>query len=144
MHRSIFLLCAVGALGGCGQSGGNDASQTAVNAGTTATAPTEKRSPYCFFKNEETKGWKAAVGKDAKVTVTGKAHVKDSRYKPELGQPEVTGTSAEVRPTISVNTGYASPDNWWDVSFAIPDSTAVDHVNVRCGSKTLAELAVKR
>jgi hypothetical protein len=144
MHRSIFLLCAAATLCGCGQSDGNDARQTAVNAASTATASTEKRSPYCFFKDEETKGWKASVGKDGNVTVTGKAHVKDSRYKPELGQPEVTGSRAEVRPTIGVNTSYASPDNWWDVSFAIPDSSAVNHVKVLCGSKTLAELVLKR
>ena len=33
-------------------------------------------------------------------------------------------------------------DNWWDVSFAIPGSAAVDTVEVKCGKKTFAELKV--
>ena len=139
MHRTILLLCTTAALTACNQSADN-----AANATADKVAPKEKRSPYCFFKDEETKGWKAAVDKTGNVTVTGKAHVKDARYKAELGQPEVTGASAEVWPTITVNTGYASPDNWWDVSFTIPDSAAVESVTVRCGRKTMASLAVRR
>ncbi len=139
MYRTILLLCTTAALTACNQSADNAANETA-----NTVAPKEKRSPYCFFKDEEAKGWKAAVDKTGNVIVTGKAHVKDARYKAELGQPKVTGTSAELWPTITVNTGYASPDNWWDVSFIIPDSAAVESVTVRCGRKTMASLAVKR
>jgi hypothetical protein len=139
MRRAILLLCTTAALVACSQSADNAANSTA-----NTVAPKEKRSAYCFFKDEETKGWKAAVDKTGNVTVTGRAHVKDARYKPELGQPKVTATSAEVSPTIAVNTGYASPDNWWDVSFAIPGSAAVESVTVSCGRKTMAELTVKR
>jgi hypothetical protein len=139
MRRTILLLCTTAALAAC-----NQAVDNAANATANTAAPKEKRSAYCFFKDEETKGWKAAVDKTGNVTVTGKARVKDARYKPEIGQPKVTGTIAEVSPTITVNTGYASPDNWWDVSFTIPGSAAVDSVTVSCGRKTMAALTVKR
>lgn len=139
MRRQILLSAAV-VLASCNQAVDNMASNVAAN--DTASKP--KRSAYCFFKDEETKGWKASLDKDGNVTVTGKAHVKDARYKAELGQPEVTGTNAELSPTIAPNTGYASPDNWWDVSFTIPNSAAVANIAVRCGRKTVAELTVKR
>ena len=140
MRRKLFLLCAVGALASCNQPAEN----AATNATAKASNAGEKRSAYCFFKDEETKEWEASLDKSGNVTVTGKAHVKDSRYKPEFGQPQVSGTSAELWPTISVNSGYASPDNWWNVSFTIPNSTAVQTVAVRCGRKTVAQLSVKR
>ena len=140
MRRKLFLLCAAGALVSCNESAEN----AATNATASASKAGEKRSAYCFFKDEETKDWKASLDKSGNVTVVGRAHVKDSRYKPELGQPQVSGTTAELRPTISVNSGYASPDNWWDVSFTIPNSTAVATVAVRCGRKTMAQLSVKR
>ena len=139
MHRKI-LLGAAALLASCNQAADNSASNVAANV----SAPKPKRSAYCFFKDEETKGWKASVDKTGNVTVSGKAHVKDARYKADLGQPEVTGTSAELRPTIAPNTGYASPDNWWDVRLTIPNSVAVRNVAVRCGRKTVAELTVKR
>jgi hypothetical protein len=140
MNGRFLVLGIAATLASCGQATDNGASNAAAD--TSAAKP--KHGSYCFFKDEETKGWKAALDKSGNVTVTGKAHVKDARYKPQLGQPEVTGTSAELWPTISPNTGYASPDDWWDVSFTIPNSTAVESVNVRCGSKTMAELTVKR
>ena len=140
MREGLLLLGAAAALASCQQAVDN----TATNTAAKAAAPEKKHSAYCFFKDEEAKGWKASLDKSGNVTVTGKAHVKDSRYKPELGQPEVTGTSAELWPTIVVNPGYASPDNWWDVSFTIPDSAAVANVTVRCGRKTMAQLTVNR
>ncbi len=139
MRGDILLGVAV-LLASCDQAANNSASNVAANL----SAPKRKHAAYCFFKDEETKGWKAALDKSGNVTVSGKAHVKDARYKAELGQPEVAGTSAELRPTIAPNTGYASPDNWWDVSLTIPNSTAVTNVAVRCGRKTVAELTVKR
>jgi hypothetical protein len=140
MREKILLLGAAAALASCNQAANDGGGDAAANV-----APAKpKQSSYCFFKDEETKGWKASVDKSGNVTVTGKAHVKDARYTAGLGQAEVTGTRAELRPTIAPNTGYASPDNWWDVSFTIPNSGAVENVAVHCGSKTLAQLTVKR
>lgn len=139
MHRKI-LSGAAALLASCNQAADNSAS----NVTAKVSAPKPKHGTYCFFKDEETKGWKASVDKNGNVTVTGKAHIKDARYKADLGQPEVAGTSAELWPTIAPNTGYASPDNWWDVGLTIPNSAAVTSVAVRCGSKTVAELTVKR
>lgn len=141
MCGRILLLGAAVALASCDRSAENAASNAAANG---AVAAKKKHSAYCFFKNEETKDWKTSLDKGGNVVVTGRAHVKDPRYKPELGQPEVTGTSAELWPTLIVNTGYASPDNWWDVSFTIPNSAAIENVAVQCGRKTLAQLTVKR
>ena len=78
------------------------------------------------------------------VTVTGKAHVKDARYRPELGAAQVEGAKAVVSPTIAPNSGYASPDNWWDVTATIPAGSGVETVTVQCGVKALAELTVRR
>ena len=144
MRRPILTLCATAALAGCNQAAENRATSNVANASANSTAASGRRSAYCFFKDEEAKSWKAALDKSGNVTVSGKAHVKDPRYKPELGQPKVTGSSAEVWPTISVNSGYASPDKWWDVSFTVPNSSSVDKVSVRCGRKIMAELTVKR
>ena len=140
MRPILFVPCAAAMLAACGQ----EADDGAGNAVANTSAASEKRPAYCFFKSAETKAWKASLERSGDVTISGKAHVKDARYKPELGQPKVTGTSAEVWPTIAVNTGYASPDNWWDVNFTIPGSSAVESVVVRCGKKTLAELKVRR
>jgi hypothetical protein len=55
----------------------------------------------------------------------------------------VTGTTAEITPTIAQNdTGYAAPENWWEVTSAIPNSAAVDSVKITCGPRTLADLKV--
>ena len=55
----------------------------------------------------------------------------------------VTGASAELSPTITINdTGFAAVDNWWDVSATIPNSAAVNSVTVSCGARTLAKLEV--
>jgi hypothetical protein len=140
MRGSLILGVAM-ALASCNQAADNSASNAVVNV----AAAKPKHSSYCFFKDEEAKGWKASLDKNGNVTVVGKMHVKDARYKAELGEPEVTGARAELWPTIVANdTGFASPDNWWDVRFTIPNSAAVTSVAIRCGSKTKAELTVKR
>lgn len=139
--RGKILLGAAALLASCNQAADN----SATNAAANVSKPKPKHGGYCFFKDEETKGWKASVDKSGNVTVTGKAHIKDARYKADLGQPEVAGTSAELWPTIVPNdTGYASPDNWWDVGLTIPNSADVTNVAVRCGRKTVAKLTVKR
>jgi hypothetical protein len=141
MRREILLLGTLAALASCDQAADNGAGNVAGNA----AAAKPKHGSYCFFRDEEAKGWKTSFDRSGNVTVAGKMHVKDARYKAELGQAEVTGTSAELWPTLVVNdTGYASVDNWWEVRFTIPNSAAVTTVAIRCGSKTKAELSVKR
>jgi len=51
----------------------------------------------------------------------------------------------EIAPTVAQNdTGYAAPEDWWDIKTTIPASAAVTTVNVKCGEKTLASLQVPR
>ncbi|MEA3067969.1 MAG: hypothetical protein QOK41_1376 [Sphingomonadales bacterium] len=140
MRKSITLLCAAAALASCSQSGDQAANQPAAKAAAAAKKP---KPAYCFFKDSETKSWAASRGKDGNIVVQGKVYREDSRYKALLGPPTVTGTDAEVAPTITVNdTGFAAPDNWWDITATIPDSAGVTDVTVRCGAKTLTELKV--
>jgi hypothetical protein len=141
MRGAIVALCAVLGVAGCGQS----ASEATAKSEASAAPAKPKRPAYCFFKDEETKGWSASVDAAGNVTVKGKAHIKDSRYSAQLGTAEIEGTAARIAPSISPNTtGYASPDNWWDVKATIPQSAAVDTVIVECGKKQLAELKVTR
>ena len=138
MRTPLVLLGVAALLGGCGKSD-DVANQAATNA-----AQPKKRPAYCFFKDSETKGWAASRGKDGNITVKGKAYRQDSRYQAVLGPPDVSGTTATIAPTITQNmTAYGAEDDWWDVTATIPNSSAVDTVNVTCGDKTLATLAVK-
>jgi hypothetical protein len=133
-HFAIVLVAA--GLAGCGQSADEQAANQA------AAAPKEK-TPYCFFKDEEAKGWAASTDKDGNVVVSGKLYREDARYKALLDKPKVTGATAEVWPTVGQNdTGFAAEGNWWNVKLAIPGSAAVTKVNVRCGAKTFASLDV--
>jgi hypothetical protein len=137
MPRFILFVVGAAALTACGQS--NDTSPT----NQTAVAQPKKKPAYCFFKDDELKGWTAKRGKDGNITVTGKAHVKDPRYKPMLNPATVSGTSAEITPTIGQNdTGYGAQDDTWGVSVTIPNSAAVTTVMVTCGDKTAATLTV--
>ena len=137
--RRTFLLVSALALAGCGQSGdGASANEAAANA-----VQPKKKPAYCFFKDAETKAWAASRDKDGNIVVKGKAYRSDPRYKAVLNPATVTGTSAELSPTISQNdTGYAAPENWWDVSETIANSAGIDTVKVSCGAKTLADLKV--
>ena len=139
MRTSIILACAAAGLSACGQSTGNEAAnQAAANA-----AQPKKKAAYCFFKDSEIKSWAASRGKDGNVVVKGKAYREDSRYRAVFGEPTVTGTIAEIAPTLQQNdTGYGAPENWWDMTATIPNSAAVDTVDVKCGDKTIAELKV--
>ena len=142
MRKSIILLGAAAGLAGCGQSSENAA---ANNAAANSAATEAQRPAYCFFKKEETKGWAAKVDKDGNVVVSGKAYRSDGRYKAELQPATVSGSTAEVSPTITVNdTGYAASENWWDLSETIPNSQSVTSVDVKCGADTIATLTVPR
>ena len=137
--RYLVIAIAAALIAGCGSSASeNAANQTAANA-----VQPKKKIPYCFFKDSETKGWAASRGKDGNVVVEGKVYREDSRYKALLGPADVTGTTAQLAPTITVNdTGFAAPDNWWVVTATIPNSAAIDTVRVTCGADTIAELKV--
>jgi hypothetical protein len=142
MRKSIILICTAAGLAACSQSADNPAANTV--AANTAAAVTPKPA-YCFFKDSETKGWKAALDKSGNVVVSGKAYREDPRYKAVLSPATVSGTTAEVAPTIAQNdTGFASPDNWWAVTQTLANSQAVETVTVKCGDKTIASLKVPR
>src|SRR3954454_10152706 len=139
MRQLMLALSAAAVLAGCGQSGSEPAATQAANSAAPAV------HHFCFYKPEETKGWKIAADGKGNVTIIGKAHIKDSRYKAELGQPEVDGANATLWLSMQPNmTGDGGVDDWWDVSFTIPNASAIDTVAVRCDDKrTLATLAVK-
>lgn len=139
-----FAFVAFGAVAGLTACGQPAAEKEAANEAAANTAAPE-RPAYCFFKDNETKGWAAKADKSGNVVVTGKAYRSDARYQVVLQPAKVEGTTAEISPTIQQNqTGFAAPDNWWDVTQTIPDSGAVTDVLVTCGGKTIAELAVPR
>ena len=139
--RQSIILGAAAALAACGQS----SDQTAADNSAANSAVEKPRPAYCFFKDAETKGWKGEVDKDGNVVVSGKAYREDARYKAVLGPATVSGANAEIAPTITANdTGFAAPDNWWDVTATIPNSQAVDTVTVKCGADTLAIIRLIR
>lgn len=145
MPKSIVpMLASAAVLSACGSH--NSADNSTSNAAASNTAAAEKPRPaYCFFKDSDTKGWKAAADKDGNVVVTGKAYDEDRRYKAVLGPATVSGTASQIAPTVAPNdTGYGAADNWWDIKAAIPNSQAVTSVTVTCGEKTVATLEVPR
>ena len=137
--RTIIILLSASLLASCGSGA------SAPDGNQIAAAKPKEKPRYCFFKQDGTRDWKAAVDKQGNVVVTGKAFRQDGRYKAVLGEPKVTGTSAEVWPSVAANdTGFSTADGWWEVSAIIPDSAGVDSVAVRCGKRTLAQLKVPR
>lgn len=149
MRKLIVPLCALG-LAACDASPtGPSTNQPAIvanaatNASTGSVPPRNKRPAFCFFKDSETTGWSASRDGQGNVVVKGRAYRSDPRYKAELGPAEVSGTAATISPTISQNSGYASPDNWWDITATIPDSRRVQTVKIECGRKTLAKLGLE-
>ena len=140
--RKSFIMLTVAVLAGCGQSPDKSGVEKAP---ANETPKASKPAAYCFFKDQETKGWKASVDKDGNVTVSGKAYRQDSRYKALLSPATVSGSTAEIAPTITQNdSAYGAPDDWWDVTETIPDSKAVETVVVKCGTETIATLSVPR
>ncbi len=135
--RKLFLLLSAAALGACGQHNDNGATNQA------AAQPKKPKPPYCFFKDSETKEWKASRDKEGNIVVKGRAFRLDSRYRAVIGKIDVAPAKIVVWPTIEQNdTGYGAPDNWWDVKVAIPNSATIDSVEVHCGGKTVAQLKV--
>ena len=150
MRKQIMPLCAALGLAACGSAGDNATEQAPANqamsenvTATAATAKPKKRPGYCFFKDSETAGWSASRDRQGNVVVKGRAFRSDPRYKAELGPADISGTLATISPTISQNSGYASPGNGGDVAATIPDSRQVETVKVECGTKILAELGVQ-
>lgn len=138
MRGLMLALGATTLLAGCGESTSEPAANGAANAAKPAV------HHFCFFKPEETKGWAIKSDGTGNLIVSGKAHIKDSRYKADLGQPEVDGANATLWLSMQPNmSGYGGVDDWWDVSFTIPNAAAIQSVAVRCDDKrTLATLAV--
>jgi hypothetical protein len=140
MRRSVILLPALGVLAACNQA----ADQPAANATGNAAAPAKKPG-FCFFKPEEMKGWKACADAKGNITITGKAHVKDSRYVAQFGEPEIEGSTASLALTIAQNSGtYGATDDWWDLKATIPAKPALESVSVTCGGKAVADLPLKK
>ena len=135
----VFLGLAL-MLAGCGQ-------QQAGAGGNAAEPARHKSKPkpkYCFFKEAETSDWRAARDAAGNVVVTGRAYRSDPRYKATIAEMEVAGTTATVRPSITINdTGYAAPGDWWDLKATVPGSATVTVARVECGQRTLATLDVK-
>jgi len=137
MRKTALMLAAVAALAACGQ---RTDTQPATNLAENRVAGAQHPS-FCFFKDEETKGWAAKRAANGDVAVSGKAHVKDSRYVATLDSPEVSGTTAKLWLSINPNSGaYGAADDWWDVSSTISGSAAVSDVTVMCGPKPIAQL----
>ena len=137
MRKIIWTMGTALALAACGQPADQPAADVAA---TKATEP--KRPAYCFFKDGETEKWSAARDSTGNVVVKGRAFRSDPRYKAELAPAVVSGNAATVSPTIVQNSGYASPDNWWDVAATIPDSAGITKITVACGKTTLAEFSL--
>jgi len=141
MRKSILLLGVAAVLAGCGKSTDDNASANIA----TNNAAAEKPRAYCFFQDDQTKDWKVKTDKSGNVVVSGKAFRSDPRYRAILSPATVSGATAETSPTLVVNdTGFAAPENWWEVSQTIPDSAAITKVAVTCGGKTIADLEVPR
>jgi hypothetical protein len=139
--RNLIIVITVAALAACGQQ----PSQKDAETKTAAVEKAPERTPYCFFKDSEAKGWSASTDKQGNVVVKGKLYRQDSRYEAYLDKPKVNGTAAEVWPNIKQNTGaYGAENDWWPVSTTIPNSAAVNAVSVRCGGKVMASLDVPR
>jgi hypothetical protein len=91
------------------------------------------------------KAWKASTDAAGNITVTGKAHVKDSRYVAQFGEPEIEGSTASLALTIAQNSGtYGATDDWWDLKATIPANPALQSVSVTCGGKSVADLPLKK
>jgi len=139
MMKATLLSCAAILAAGCNQGGDAD-----TKSAQPEPPAKPKVSHYCFYKHDAQKDWSARRDADGNIVVTGKAHLDDRRYKGDLGQPEISGSTAKVWLTMTDNTSYAAPGNWWDVSFTIPNSAGVNEVTVNCDAeRQFADIKVK-
>jgi hypothetical protein len=135
--RQWILLLGAASLSACGQGGGNEAANQA------APAPKKEKPKYCFFKDADSKDWSASRGADGNIVLKGKLYRSDGRYMAVLGEPKINGSTVEYWPSVSNNTtGASMADGWWEVTATVPNSGAIDTVEVKCGQKTFAELKV--
>jgi hypothetical protein len=135
--RQWILLLGAASLSACGQGGGNEAANQA------APAAKKEKPKYCFFKDADSKDWSASRGADGNIALKGKLYRSDGRYMAVLGEPKINGSTAEYWPSVSNNTtGASMADGWWEVTATVPNSGAIDTVEVKCGQKTFAELKV--
>jgi hypothetical protein len=135
--RQWILLLGAASLSACGQGGGNEAANQA------APAPKKEKPKYCFFKDADSKDWSASRGADGNIALKGKLYRSDGRYMAVLGEPKINGSTVEYWPSVSNNTtGASMADGWWEVTATVPNSGAIDTVEVKCGQKTFAELKV--
>jgi hypothetical protein len=140
MKHTVYLLAgSFVLLAACGETTKpthND--EAAVNS-----AQPEKKPAYCFFKDDEMKGWKAARDRHGDISVDGQAHVKDPRYKATFGKVEVGPQKVILDLSITENDlGYAMRDNWWHVGMTAPNSASLTEAVVQCGDKIVADLKV--
>lgn len=137
-----FVICVGAALlaAACSEQ---PAQQPAAAEAANASAPQPKKAPHCFFKDKETEKWAVRV-QGANALVTGRAYRSDPRYKAVLLEPEVEGSVAVVRPSITINdTGFASEGNWWDVSATVP-AAGLERIEVRCGKTVVTSLELPK
>jgi hypothetical protein len=135
--RQWILLLGAASLSACGQGGGNEAANQA------APAPKKEKPKYCFFKDADSKDWSASRGADGNIALKGKLYRSDGRYMAVLGEPKINGSTVEYWPSVSNNTtGASMADGWWEVTATVPNSGAIDTVEVKCGQKTFADLKV--
>lgn len=138
MKRALCMLVGISStLASCGNSGESSADQKAV-----APAKPTKARAFCFFKDPEMKAWAATRDPEGNIVLSGKAHVKDSRYEAVMGPPEISGTTVNIAPTLNQNMGYEAPDDWWDLKTTIPGTAKVLKVTINCGARTVAALDV--
>ena len=137
MRSTLLIVAMVALLSGCDQT-----SETPPTANASKNEAAAVQHPsFCFFKDEETKGWAAKRAANGDVAVSGKAHVKDSRYQATLGSPDVSGSTAKLWLSINPNSGaYGAADDWWDVAATLPAAAGVTDVTVMCGPKAIAQL----
>lgn len=137
--RIVVLISAALVVAGCSQS----AETNATNVAASNASALAKKHAYCFFKDDEMKGWTASREPDGNIRINGKAHVKDPRYKAVIAQWAVGPKKVIVSPSITTNdTGYAKPDDWWDVTAAVPKTASLNAAEVQCGDKVVADLQV--
>ncbi|HZU51087.1 MAG TPA: hypothetical protein VE968_04350 [Sphingomicrobium sp.] len=137
MKRLCILVSSSILLASCGRS----ENQPTNNGAAANAAQAEKPHAYCFFKDEEMKGWTAKRDQHGDISVDGEAHVADPRYKASFSKVAVGPKKAIFELTISQNDlGYAMRDNWWHVGLIAPNSASLTEATVQCGDKLVADL----